>query len=149
MLVNIHHDSTREHNRLLLAGVVFLTGIALLVALSIAVYQKRFDTVTMVEIHADRAGLQLARFGDVRINGVLVGQVRSVSQDGEEAVIEVALEPDAADQIPENVGVQIIPTTLFGQKFISFIRPDNPSKDSLEDGQVIPCLLYTSDAADE
>src|SRR3954447_6199199 len=138
MLVNIHHDSKREHTRLLVAGVVFLTVIALLIGLSIAVYQKRFDTVTMVEIHADRAGLQLARFGDVRIHGVLVGQVRSVSQDGEEAVIEVALEPDAADDIPANVDVQIIPTTLFGQKFISFVPPDNPSKESLKDGQVIP-----------
>ncbi len=138
MLVNIHHDSKREHNRLLVAGVVFITCIALLIALSIAVYQKRFDRVTMVEIRADRAGLQLAKFGDVRINGALVGQVRSVSQDGKEAVIMVALEPDAADNIPANVGVQIIPTTLFGQKFISFVRPDNPSKEGLHDGQVIP-----------
>jgi phospholipid/cholesterol/gamma-HCH transport system substrate-binding protein len=138
VLVNIHHDSKREHNRLLVAGVVFLTGMALLVALSIAVYQKRFDTVTMVEIHADRAGLQLARFGDVRIHGVLVGQVRSVSQNGEEAVIKVAIEPDAAGDIPANVGVQIIPTTLFGQKFVSFVTPDDPSKESLQDGQVIP-----------
>ena len=78
MLVNIHHDSRREHNRLLVAGVVFLTAIALLIGLSIAVYQKTFDRVTMVTIQADRAGLQLARFGDVRINGVLVGQVRAV-----------------------------------------------------------------------
>ena len=30
----------------------------------------------MVTVKADRAGLQLARFGDVRLNGVLVGQVR-------------------------------------------------------------------------
>ncbi len=138
MLVNIHHDSKREHNRLLVAGVVFITCIALLIALSIAVYQKRFDRVTMVEIHADRAGLQLAKFGDVRINGALVGQVRSVRQDGKEAVIMVALEPDAADNIPANVSVQIIPTTLFGQKFISFVRPDSPSKEGLQDGQVIP-----------
>ena len=91
----------------------------------------------MVTIQADRAGLQLARFGDVRINGVLVGQVRSVSQDGEQAVIKVAIEPDAAKEIPENVGVQIIPTTLFGQKFISFVRPPDPAG-SLQDGQVIP-----------
>ena len=138
MLVNIHHDSRREHNRLLVAGVVFLTGIALLIALSIAIYQKKFDRVTTVTIEADRAGLQLARFGDVRLNGVLVGQVRSVGQDGEQAVIEVALEPDAADDIPANVGVQIIPTTLFGQKFISFVRPDDPSGDPLQDGDVIP-----------
>jgi phospholipid/cholesterol/gamma-HCH transport system substrate-binding protein len=138
MLVNIHHDNKREHARLLVAGVVFLTCIALLIAFSIAVYQKRFDRVTMVEIHADRAGLQLAKFGDVRIHGALVGQVRSVSEDGKEAVIKVALDPDAADEIPANVSVQIIPTTLFGQKFISFVRPDNPSKEGLHDGQVIP-----------
>jgi phospholipid/cholesterol/gamma-HCH transport system substrate-binding protein len=138
VLVNIHHDSKREHNRLLVAGIVFLTCIALLVALSIAVYQKRFEKVTMVEIHADRAGLQLARFGDVRIHGVLVGQVRSVSQDGKEAVIEVALDPAAAADIPANSAVQIIPTTLFGQKFISFVPPDDPSKEGMHDGQVIP-----------
>ncbi|MDX6372791.1 MAG: phospholipid/cholesterol/gamma-HCH transport system substrate-binding protein [Nocardioidaceae bacterium] len=138
MLVNIHHDSKREHARLLVAGVVFLTCIALLIAFSIAVYQKRFERVTMVEIHADRAGLQLAKFGDVRIHGVLVGQVRSVSENGKEAVIKVALDPAAADEIPANVSVQIIPTTLFGQKFISFVRPDNPSKEGLHDGQVIP-----------
>jgi len=138
VLVNIHHDSKREHNRLLLAGVVFLTGIALLIAFSIAVYQKKFDSVTTVTIHADRAGLQLAKFGDVRVNGALVGQVRSVDQDGKEAVITVALEPEAAEEIPANVGVQIIPTTLFGQKFISLVRPENPSKKSLEDGDVIP-----------
>jgi len=138
VLVNVHHDSKREHDRLLVAGVVFLTVIALLVALSVAVYQKRFDRVTTVTIHADRAGLQLARFGDVRINGVLVGQVRKVSQDGQQAVITVALEPDAADDIPANVDVEIIPTTLFGQKFISFVRPEDPSPDGLADGDVIP-----------
>jgi phospholipid/cholesterol/gamma-HCH transport system substrate-binding protein len=138
VLVNIHHDSKREHDRLLVAGVVFVTAIALLIALSIAVYQKTFTRVTMVTIQADRAGLQLARFGDVRINGVLVGQVREVSQDGEQAVIKVALQPDAADDIPSNVDVQIIPTTLFGQKFISFVRPERPSSTPLADGDVIP-----------
>src|SRR3712207_4552399 len=138
MLVNIHHDSKREHNRLLVAGVAFIALMAVLIAFSIAIYQKKFDRVAMVTIQADRAGMQLAKFGDVRINGVLVGQVRSVTQNGEEAEIKVALKPDAAENIPANVGVQIVPTTLFGQKFISFTRPDQPSDDSLEDGDVIP-----------
>jgi len=137
VLVNIHHDDKREHTRLLVAGVVFLSVIALLIGLSIAVYEKKFERVTMVTIHADRAGLQLARFGDVRINGVLVGQVRSVGEDGKEAVIKVAVDPDEAKDIPANVGVQIIPTTLFGQKFIQFVRPAAPSG-QLHDGQVIP-----------
>jgi phospholipid/cholesterol/gamma-HCH transport system substrate-binding protein len=138
VLVNIHHDSRQEHARLLVAGVVFLALILGLTGLSIAIYNKAFDTVTTVTIKADRAGLQLAKFGDVRINGVLVGQVREVAQDGEEASIRVALEPGAAKQIPANVRVEILPTTLFGQKFIAFVRPDAPADDAIEDGAVIP-----------
>jgi phospholipid/cholesterol/gamma-HCH transport system substrate-binding protein len=138
MLVNIHHDSRQEHFRLLVAGVAFLTTIALLIGLSIAIYQKAFDNSTMITIKADRAGLQLAKFGDVRLNGVLVGQVRGISQDGKEAEIRVALEPDAAEEIPENVEVQILPTTLFGQKYVSFVRPDNPSSKAIGHDAVIP-----------
>ncbi len=138
MLVNIHHDSAREHNRLLVAGVVFLTVLALLVALSIAIYQKAFSNDTMITIKSDRAGLQLAKFGDVRLNGVLIGQVRKVEQDGKEASIEVALEPSSADELPDNVQVQILPTTLFGQKYISFVVPEQPSANHLESNDVIP-----------
>jgi phospholipid/cholesterol/gamma-HCH transport system substrate-binding protein len=138
MLVNVYHDSPAEHRRLMVAGVAFLTVIALLIGLSIAVYQKVFQPVTTVTIKADRAGLQLAKFGDVRLNGALVGQVRKVGQDGDEASIEVALQPEAAKHIPENISVEILPTTLFGQKFVSFIRPDHPSSTALADGAVIP-----------
>ena len=81
----------------------------------------------MVTIQADRAGLQLAqvRRRPAQRRRWSARCARS-SQDGEEAVIAVALEPDAADEIPANVDVQILPTTLFGQKFISFVRPANP-----------------------
>jgi phospholipid/cholesterol/gamma-HCH transport system substrate-binding protein len=138
MLVNIHHDSRREHNRLLVAGVAFLTVIALLIGFSIAIYQKTFERNTMITIQADRAGLQLAKFGDVRVNGALVGQVRGIEQNGKDAEITVALRPEAADDIPENVTVEILPTTLFGQKFISFVMPEDAASASLEDGDVIP-----------
>lgn len=138
MLVNVYHDSRGEHRKLLVAGVVFLTVLALLVALSIAIYQKTFSSVTMVTIKADRAGLQLAKFGDVRIHGVLVGQVRTISQDGRRASITIALKPAAAKKIPNNVSVEILPTTLFGQKYISFVDPLEPSGTPLRDGEVIP-----------
>lgn len=137
MLINMHHGSAAEHRRLLLCGVLFIALLASLLAFSIAVYQKVFEPVTMVTVKADRAGLQLAKFGDVRINGVLVGQVRSISQDGKEAEIKLGIEPDAAKAIPENVDVQILPTTLFGQKFVALVRPDVP-RGQIKDGQVIP-----------
>lgn len=138
MLVNIHHDNAREHNRLLVAGVAFLTVIAMLVWLSISLYNKAFDSTTTVTVKADRAGLQLPKFGDVRIHGVLVGRVDKIDQDGEQAVITLKLKPDAARTIPSNISVQILPTTLFGQKFVSLVRPQGAAARPLRDGDVIP-----------
>ncbi len=138
MFVNITHDTKAEHRRLLLAGIVFIVVMALLVAFSIAIYRKTFQSVTMVTVKADRAGLQLAQFGDVRLHGALVGQVRGISQDGKEASIKIGLRPASAKKIPENVKVEILPTTLFGQKYVQLIDPDEPSSKALSDGDVIP-----------
>lgn len=138
MLVNITHDTRREHVRLMVAGVAFLVVVALLVGLSTAIYTKAFTSPTMITVKADRAGLQLAKFGDVRVHGVLVGYVDSVSQDGKEASIKVALQPEAAKSIPQNVSVEILPTTLFGQKFIALVDPPRPSSQAMESGYVIP-----------
>jgi phospholipid/cholesterol/gamma-HCH transport system substrate-binding protein len=144
VLVNIHHDTQAEHRRLVYAGIGFMTAIALLIAGSIAIYQKVFTPVTMVTVKADRAGLQLPKFGDVRIHGVLVGQVRSVSQDGHQAVIKLGLDPSQARRIPDNVSVEIRPTTLFGQKYVSLVDPATPSSTPLRNGTVIPASRVTT-----
>lgn len=146
MLLNITHDTKAEHRRLLIAGIVFMTVMIMLVGLSIAVYQKAFTPVTMVTVKAERAGLQLAQFGDVRLHGALVGQVRGISQDGSEASIKIGLRPDSAEKIPENISVEILPTTLFGQKYISLMDPDDPSESALSDGDVIPSSRVRTNA---
>ena len=137
MLIHIVHETKQEHRRLAVAGVAIILATAMLIGLSIAIYMKVFTPVTMVTIKADNAGQQLARYGDVRRHGVLVGQVRRISQDSKQASIQVALNPDAAKAIPNNSTVEIIPTTLFGQKFISFNDAPEPSTTSLRDGDVI------------
>jgi len=144
MLVNIEHDTAGEHRRLFVAGVAYLTAIAVLIGLSIAIYQKVFTPVTMVTVHADRAGLQLSKFGDVRLHGVLVGQVRSISQNGKEAEIKLGLNPGQAKNIPDNVSVEIRPTTLFGQKYVALVDPADPSRTTLHDGSVIPSDRVTT-----
>ena len=138
MFVNITHDTKGEHARLFGAGIAFITVIALLVGLSIAVYTKAFSDPTMVTIKAEDAGLQLAKFGDVRRHGALVGHVREITNDGKQAVIKVALVPASAEAIPENIDIEILPTTLFGQKYIAIKDPADPSEKSLSDGDVIP-----------
>ncbi len=144
MYVNITHDTKAEHRRLFVFGVVFITLMALLVALSIAVYDKAFSHPTMVTIKAQNAGLQLDQFGDVRRHGVLVGQVRNVGNDGHEAVIKVALNPSSAKDIPQNATIEILPTTLFGQKYINIQDPTDPSSKSMSNGEVIPASRVTT-----
>ena len=139
MLVNVFHDSPWEHRRLQLAGVVLIATLAALVALSIAIYNKKFTDATTVTVKAERAGLQLAKFGDVRLHGALVGRVSEINSDGKLALITLSLSPDAARTIPDDVSVRILPTTLFGQNFLELVPPDGAgSAGRLRDGVVIP-----------
>ena len=139
MLVNIVHDTPREHRRLFVAGIAFVSVLAVLVGISIAIYDKKFTAKTMVTMKAERTGLQLARFGDVRMHGALVGYVDNVASDGQNAKIRLALKPEAARGIPSDVSAQILPTTLFGQNYVElFPAPGGAAVSSLRDGAEIP-----------
>ena len=68
-----------------------------------------------------------------------MGRVARIDSDGQQALIAVSLNPDAARTIPADVGVRILPTTLFGQNFLELVPPDSgTSAGSLRDGSVIP-----------
>ncbi|MGH3353951.1 MAG: MCE family protein [Nocardioides sp.] len=150
MLIGIQRDTRAEHSKLFVSGIAFTVTLALLVTLCIAIYQKAFVQFTTVSVEADRAGLQLPRYGDVRMHGVIVGQIREIEQDGKKAVIELGLEPEQAARIPANVTVQIKPTTLFGQKYVEFIDPEGERSGELSDGAVIPAdRVRTSVELDE
>ena len=85
-------------------GVVFLLVLALLVGLSVAIYQKKFTDVVRVTLETDRVGNQLAPPADVKLRGMIVGEVRAVSSDGRKATIDIALKPRTVGLIPANVG---------------------------------------------
>jgi phospholipid/cholesterol/gamma-HCH transport system substrate-binding protein len=138
MLMSVRRGTLAEHLRLQVLGVLLIALVAGLIGLSIARYLKVFEPAVMVTLRADEAGLMLPEYGDVRLHGVLVGQVREISHTGRKALIDVAIEPDQADQIPANVAVRILPTTLFGQKYVSFVEPRNPSEARIAEGDVIP-----------
>lgn len=136
--MSISHDTKGEHRRLLVAGVALLTVLGVLIWLSIQVYQKEFQDFTRVTIKAERAGLQLPQFGDVRDQGALVGLILDVSHTGEKAAITLGFRPEAASRIPSNSSFEIRPTTLFGQKYVAVVRPEDPDGEPLHDGMVVP-----------
>ena len=120
-----------------LAGLLFLAVLAALVALTVALYQKAFTPVVMVSLKTSTIGNQLTTGGDVKARGLLVGDIREVSTDGSGATIQVALRPEAAEQIPSDARARLLPKTLFGEKFVSLEFETDSSAPPLEDGDVI------------
>src|SRR5690242_13426179 len=105
-------------------GVGFLAIVALLVGLSIASFQKRFTPVVMVSLLTDRVGSQLQAGSDVKLRGLIVGEVRSVRTTGDGARLGLALDPAKAALVPADVSARLLPKTLFGERFVDLVAPD-------------------------
>ena len=118
-------------------GLAFLVVLALLLGLSVAVYQKVFTEVARVTLETDTAGNQLQEASDVKIRGVIVGEVRAVEADADGATIELAIEPEHLEQIPADVSARLLPKTLFGERYVALQLPENPTGKRLADGDVI------------
>lgn len=120
-------------------GVLFLMVVAFLVWLSAAFYNKTFITVTPVTLKTSHIGTQLALGADVKLRGIIVGDVRKVSTTGDGAIIKLALQPAKAKLIPQDVVARILPKTLFGQKFVDLVipTPTTAGQSSLHSGSVI------------
>jgi virulence factor Mce-like protein len=118
-------------------GLAFLVVLALLLGLSVATYQKAFTDVARVTLETDTAGNQLQEASDVKVRGVIVGDVRAVNASSDGATIELAINPDYLDQIPADVSARLLPKTLFGERFVALELPDDPSDQPLADGDVI------------
>jgi phospholipid/cholesterol/gamma-HCH transport system substrate-binding protein len=120
-----------------LIGVVLLAVLGLLVWLSLAVYNKQFTPVTMVTLYTDSTGNQMNLDAEVMVRGVVVGEVRSITATGSGARLELALQPGAASRVPSNVTARMLPTTLFGQRYVDLVIPARPSAHTLARGGVI------------
>jgi virulence factor Mce-like protein len=117
--------------------VAFLVVLALLLGLSVAMYNKAFTEVAMVTLETDTAGSQLQSASDVKVRGVIVGEVREVEARAGGATIEMAIYPEHLEKIPADVTARLLPKTLFGERFVSLELPEQPSSDRLADGDVI------------
>jgi phospholipid/cholesterol/gamma-HCH transport system substrate-binding protein len=115
-------------------GLIFLAVLAGLVSLSVAAYQQVFTKVTMVTLDTDHTGAQLIPASDVKLRGIVVGSVRSISTynlpaaDGQQpqtrARVRLALNPARAKLIPAGVTALLLPKTLFGERYVALQVPE-------------------------
>jgi phospholipid/cholesterol/gamma-HCH transport system substrate-binding protein len=118
-------------------GVIFVSALVLAVWLVNAVFTQKFVSFDTVKLSTSTIGLQLPEKADVKIRGVIVGQVNKVSSKGSKADLELGIRPDKIKQIPANVTAAIVPKTLFGEKYIDLNIPSDPSSSSLKAGDRI------------
>lgn len=119
-------------------GIAFLVLVICLVALSIAKYQGAFADGVPVTVRVDHTGLQLDKHSDVKVRGLIVGEVTGLRSTGSDATVALRLEPEMVHLIPDNVSARLLPKTLFGEKYVALVLPPHPSGRPLSAGDVIP-----------
>ena len=118
-------------------GIVFLALLLLSVWVVNGVFTQKFTAFEPVTVTTDTAGLNLPAKADVKVRGVIVGQVNKMESGGEVAVLTLGIKPDKIKSIPANVTAALVPKTLFGEKFVSLNIPSDPASDSLAAGDKI------------
>ena len=108
-------------------GVVFICLLLAGVWLTYGIFTKKFVDYDRVTLRTSTLGLQLPERADVKIRGVIVGEVLGFTADPDGAEVTLGLYPDQIDIIPANVTGSIVPKTLFGEKYVALEVPADPS----------------------
>ncbi|WP_435746649.1 MCE family protein [Nocardioides sp. SYSU DS0663] len=120
-----------------LLGVGFLALIVLAGWLTYAVFTKQFTDYDRVTLQTSNIGLQLPERGDVKIRGVIVGEVLDFEVDDESVDVTLGLYEGKREIIPANVTGSIVPKTLFGEKYVSLVVPEDAAEEPIEPGATI------------
>ena len=118
-------------------GVAFLAVIALVVAGAVAIYQGTFNNVVPITVLADRAGLTLEPGADVKFHGVPIGHVTKVAPAANGARVDIVLDRDRVELIPQDATAQIVPPTAFGAKYLQLTAPTTGPTTPIASGSVI------------
>lgn len=121
-----------------LLGVVFIVLMMGGVYLTYGIFTKQYVAYDRVTLLTSTIGLQLPARADVKIRGVIVGEVLAFDTNAEGAVLTLGIFPSELDTIPANVTGSIIPKTLFGEKYVSLVVPPNASADHIAVDATIP-----------
>lgn len=120
-----------------LLGVVFVLMLLAGVWTVNAVFTQKFLSFDKVQLNTDTIGLQLPARADVKVRGVIVGEVLDAKSGPDGAVLTLGIKPDKIGEIPANVTASILPKTLFGEKYVELEIPTSASAAMLRTGDRI------------
>ncbi|MFG1789956.1 MCE family protein [Nocardia sp. NPDC049149] len=120
--------------RVRVLGIAFFVVVALFLWTTIAIYNKAFTKTVDVDLVTDSVGNALTKNADVKVRGITVGEVRSSHSTDGKVTLNLAIQPDKAEQIPANATARLLPKTLFGERYVDLIIPADRSAQHLADG---------------
>ena len=83
-------------------------------------------------------GQGLRERGDVKLRGVLVGIIEGLEKTREGSCrVELGIFSDSQEQVPANVGAQVRAKTVFGEKWVELLYPEDEVSARLGKGDVI------------
>jgi phospholipid/cholesterol/gamma-HCH transport system substrate-binding protein len=131
------------------AGAVLLViavGLATVLALQ---YRGTFTSREQLTVVSPRSGLVVDPGSKVTLNGVEIGRVAriaTVERDGtDQSALTLEVNPDYLHLIPVNVVADIKASTVFGNKYVAFSSPKDPSRQHISAGDVIAAASVTTE----
>ncbi|MDZ5622803.1 MCE family protein [Nocardioides bizhenqiangii] len=118
-------------------GVIFICLLIVGVWLTYAIFTKKFADYEEIKLETTSVGLQLPSRADVKIRGVIVGEVLEADTGEQGAELKLGIYPDELDSIPANVTGAIVPKTLFGEKYVSLVIPESGPQGQMKAGTTI------------
>ncbi|MFC5677472.1 MCE family protein [Aeromicrobium endophyticum] len=119
-------------------GALFVAMVVFFVWVTYAFFTKAFVDYDNVTLTTDTTGVNLPRNADVKLRGMIVGEVRKVQPDGDGVKLTLGMNPKLIGDVPKDVTAQLVPKTLFGEKYVALIPPTGGAGgDALQAGDTI------------
>ncbi len=132
-----------------LAGLVLLLILGAVVSLSYLQFRGALSDTTRLIVMSGRSGLVLDPGAKVTYNGVVVGRVTDIdvveSAGPPSARLTVEIGTGYLPVIPANVVVDLVASTIFGNKYVAFSAPPDPSAVRVAGGAVITASTVTTE----
>ena len=132
-----------------LAGLILALITIAVVVLAYMQFRGDFLNREQLTMISSRAGLSMDPGAKVTYNGVEIGRVGKVQAvsvgDQPQAKITLDVDPKYFKFIPQNVIADITATTVFGNKYISFTSPKNPTPQRITPKDIIDVTSVTTE----
>lgn len=119
------------------SALALVVVIVAFVYVTMGAFNKSFSSFVPVTLVSDRAGLVMEVGAKVKMRGVQVGEVGTITGGNTPVTLKLNLFPDQLKFIPANVAARIQATTIFGAKYVELVYPADPSATRLASGAVL------------